>query len=153
MKFQFLIAFTAYLLNLTSADDKNCNFTIDQLNSKVLKTVIVEDCDNCFTSDVTLTIQSNINKSLLFNQLQSNLMTLQKAIQYSTPRPIISNLISSCQTKQINGQLTYDLTFLPQINEHYQAFRLNVANAGKTSNSLLISVAYISMIICIILFF
>ncbi|EAR94772.1 transmembrane protein, putative (macronuclear) [Tetrahymena thermophila SB210] len=168
MKVQFLITFTAYLLILTSATDENCTFTIDQLNNKVLKTVLVKDCNNCFTSDVTLTIQSNSQQitSLKLTAVESSSpvqsVTLQPAtksltintnfsIDYPTPGGFsFSNLIISCNTKLISGKLYYDLTFQPKVNGQFQIFTLN---NGITSSLLVKSVAYISMIICIVLFF
>ncbi|EAR94771.1 hypothetical protein TTHERM_00673460 (macronuclear) [Tetrahymena thermophila SB210] len=169
MKIQVLITFIAYLLILTSADDQNCNFTVDQLNNKVLKTVPVKDCTNCFTSDVTLTIQSNSQQitSLKLTAVESSSpvqsVTLQpagKSLILNTsfsiyyPLPIgysQSNFITSCKTKQTNGQIvSFELTFSADINDHYQNFTLN---NGYTSGLLLKSVASISMIICFVLFF
>ncbi|EAR94774.1 hypothetical protein TTHERM_00673490 (macronuclear) [Tetrahymena thermophila SB210] len=169
MKLSFLITFTAYLLILTSAADNNCNFTIDQLNNKVLKTFKTQDCDNCFTSDVTLTIQSNSKQitSLKLTAVESSsplqILTLQPfsetlilntsfSIYYPLPNGFSTeNLITSCQTKQINGKIAFDLTFMPKVNDHY--YQIFTLNNGYTSSLLLKSVASISMIICILLFF
>ncbi|EAR94779.2 transmembrane protein, putative (macronuclear) [Tetrahymena thermophila SB210] len=168
MKVQFLIVLTAYLLILTSAFDDNCAFRIDQLNNKVLKTVIIKDCKKCFTSDVTLTIESNSEQitSLKLTAVESSSsvqsvtllpmsdsLTIDPSLQLYYPSPsgyTFSNFITACRTKQINGQLTYDLTFMPKVNGKDQTF---ILNNGYTSSLLLKSVAYVSMIICIVLFF
>ncbi|EAR94778.1 hypothetical protein TTHERM_00675510 (macronuclear) [Tetrahymena thermophila SB210] len=168
MKSQLLVAFAIQLLLLVNADD-NCNFTIDQLNNQVLKTKISSSCNNCFTSDVKLTIQSNTQQiiSLKLTAIdasdpvqQTTLKPAEKSltinpfflIQYQSGGTYEAfNFMTTCQTKQINGNLVYNLVFNAKVNDNYQFFELN---NGYTTNSLILqSLSYVALVLGVALLF
>ncbi|KAL4461628.1 hypothetical protein ABPG74_016252 [Tetrahymena malaccensis] len=168
MKSQFFLVIALQLLILVSADN-NCTFTVDQLNNQVLKTQISQSCKNCFASDVKLTIQSNTQSitSLKLTSVKTSdpvqSTTLQPAQESLTISPSFYvqyqsgdkyeafNFMTQCDSKQVNGNLIYSLTFKAKVNGNYQFFNLN--NGYNSNSSILKNLSFAAFVLCMILIF
>ncbi|EAR94781.1 hypothetical protein TTHERM_00675540 (macronuclear) [Tetrahymena thermophila SB210] len=170
MNFKQIIAIAIQLLILVSASDQNCNFSVSQLNNKVLKLTQQTKCDKCFTSDVKLTIQSNSQQitSLTLTATSSSSPVKTLILQPFTKSLTLSpsfmveigsmtsgdyysyNFIDQCNAKQVNGNLVYDLQFKAKVNGNMQYFELNNGTSGNSSTT---KISFILFILSLYLIF
>ncbi|KAL4469407.1 hypothetical protein ABPG74_004660 [Tetrahymena malaccensis] len=164
MKQRIALIFGLCFLLVVNADD-DCIFTIDQLNNQTLK--LGSYCQGCFTSDVIMTIQSNQQqitsitltaKDTSSNPSKVKLIPSSKSltidsnflISYQTSFSFSEyNFMSQCQTKKVNGKLTYNIVFNARVESKYQFFVLN----NGFSNGMHLTLSYLILCLCYILLF
>ncbi|EAR88628.1 transmembrane protein, putative (macronuclear) [Tetrahymena thermophila SB210] len=163
MKKQILLTLAFYLLLIANASDNDddCSFTVDQLNNQILKPDST-DCQNCFTSDVTMSIQADSQQitsiTLTANDKSSplqqlNLQPAEKSLTIDTSFRLQGqnmlygyNFMNLCATSKVNGKLTYVLGFQAKVQNTYQTFFLS-------SEGVVLNLSYLILALCSILLF
>ncbi|KAL4487938.1 hypothetical protein ABPG72_022798 [Tetrahymena utriculariae] len=109
----------------------------DNLSQLIINNIDYFNCQKhkpffCFTSKIK-------SKNQILNKNPEFTLQSQSAFSY-----LEYNFMTSCITKKINGNLTYQLVFNPNVTDTYQSF---VLNNGYTKGALL-NINYLIVALC-----